>query len=193
MSFWNTSEGESVADTGTEFDAGGGNMEPIPNNTDVMAAIDEAKWDNKDGNEYISLRWSVLKPEAYINRKVFQKLWVKDLDPSAAERDHGKAVKKTDKAKRMLSAIDANAGGKLVASGQMPDNDALQMHLMNKPMVIKCMVWEMTGSDGQAASGNWIAAVSPKGGKEIKEVAATPKPKPQQNNSSNDDMDSIPF
>lgn len=193
MSFWNTSEGDNLQnETATEFDSGGGNMDPIPNNTDVLAAIDEAKIDEKDGNKYISLRWSVLKPAAYMNRKVFHKVWCIDHDPNT--KDHDKAVKKTDKAKRMIAAIDANAGGKLVASGKMPDDDALQINLMNVPMVIKVMEWEMKGDDGSINKGNWVAAVSGKD-KPVSEVVATPKPQTQSQGGGSGylDDDSIPF
>jgi hypothetical protein len=191
MSFWNTSEGENLTqDTSGEYDAGGG-MDPIPNNTDVLAAIDEIKIDEKDGAKYVSARWSVMKPEAFINRKVFQKIWCMDHDPNA--KDHDKAVKKTDKAKRMLVAIDHNAGGKLVASGKMPTDDLLQMHLMNTPMVIKVMTWEMKGDDGSMNSGNWVAAVADKS-KPVSEVTASPKPStPSAGGGSQEMDDEIPF
>ena len=135
--FFKLPDGTDVGATGTEYEIPGGNLEPIPDGSNVMALIDEAKWDKtQDGmNSFISLRWSVLQPDQYKNRKVFQKLWVSDHDPNAKSPDA--AAKKQEKALRMLAAIDANAGGALVASGVTPTDDALQMHLMNKPMVIK--------------------------------------------------------
>jgi hypothetical protein len=39
MSFWNLSDNSNAADTGGEFEAGGGNMEPIPAGTTVLAAM----------------------------------------------------------------------------------------------------------------------------------------------------------
>jgi hypothetical protein len=57
MSFWNLSTGN--LDTSGSFDMGGGDMEPIPANTQCLAMIDEAKWDSKEGNSYVSLRWTV--------------------------------------------------------------------------------------------------------------------------------------
>ena len=74
MSFWTT---EALASTGT-VETGGGSIEPIPAKTQVKAAIDEAKWDIYGVDQYISLRWTVLAPADYKNRKIFQKIKVND-------------------------------------------------------------------------------------------------------------------
>ena len=162
--FWNLSDGEDVKETaGTgEFDAGGGNLLPIPGETNVLAAIDEAKWDkNENGDRFISLRWNVLAPDDYKGRKVFQKLWVLDADPRAKA---DKVAAKRDKAKKMLAAIDTNAGGKLLAKPVMPTDEALTLHLTNKPMVVKVMLWSMKDQmTGKMMRGNWVGAVAPKG------------------------------
>jgi hypothetical protein len=163
--FWGLSEGGSAADNASgEFDAGGGNMQPIPSDTNVLAAIDEAKWSkNQKGDEFISLRWTVIAPEDFENRKIFQKLWVTDFDPSTAAKGEDKAIAKRDKAKKMLAAIDSNAGGKLLAKPVMPTDESMTLHLTNKPMIIKVMVWEMTDRmTGDVARGNWVGAVSSK-------------------------------
>jgi len=159
MGFWNTSDGEDAAKTGAEYEIPGGSMEPIPAGSSVLAMIDEAKWDHTQNNaeEYVSLRWSVLAPEEYKNRKVFHKLWVTDHDPNA--KDTAKAVAKTDKARKMLAAIDANAGGKLTAKDSRPSDDDLALALTNKPMVITLMTWD---SNTGGAGGNWVSAVAPK-------------------------------
>lgn len=157
--FWNLSDGEDAAKTGAEYEIPGGNMDPIPAGSSVLAMIDEAKWDHtqNDAEEYISLRWTVLAPEEYKNRKVFHKLWVTDHDPNA--KDHAKAIAKTDKARKMLAAVDANAGGKLTAKDAKPSDDDLARALQDKPMVITLGVWESnTGGNG----GNWVMAVAPK-------------------------------
>jgi hypothetical protein len=157
--FWNLSDGEDAAKTGAEYEIPGGNMDPIPAGSSVLAMIDEAKWDHtqNDAEEYISLRWTVLAPEEYKNRKVFHKLWVTDHDPNA--KDHAKAIAKTDKARKMLAAIDANAGGKLTAKDARPSDDDLARALQDRPMVITLMTWESnTGGGG----GNWVSAVAPK-------------------------------
>jgi hypothetical protein len=162
--FWNLSDGEDVKEIAGsgEFDAGGGNLLPIPSETSVLAAIDEAKWEkDTNGNRFISLRWTILGPDEYKNRKVFQKLWVTDADPRAKA---DKVAAKRDKAKKMLGAIDTNCGGKLLAKGVAPTDESLTSCLTNKPMVVKVMIWEMRDRmSGEMARGNWIGAVSPKG------------------------------
>ena len=159
MSFWNLSTGN--VDTSGTFDMGGGDMEPIPANTQCLAMIDEAKWDEKEGNRYVSLRWSVLQPMEYKNRKVFQKLWVSDPDPSAKD-----PVKKRDKAVQMLAAIDANAsGGKLMARDEAPTDTSLTQCLTQKPMLIKVMTWKI-----EDKVGNWIGQVEKKASKPSPEV-----------------------
>lgn len=163
------------------FDSGAG-MEPIPNNTQVLAAPDEAKWDEWEGDRYISLRWSVIKPAEYKNRKIFQKVRVMDGDSRKAE-----------KAKRMLAAIDVNAGGKLMKANEEPTDKSLTMALVNKPMVLKVMKWEIPAeqsNDGQHREGNWIAAVSPRKGSEpVEPVKQEPEPAP----ADEDFDDDVPF
>src|SRR5690606_23555613 len=151
MSFWNIEKPKDG-----NFETGGGDMEPIPKNTSVLAAPDEAKWDEHNGDRYISIRWAVMAPAEYKNRKIFHKLRVEDEDP-----------KKQEKAKRMLAAIDANAGGKLMKAGEEPTDKSLTVALCNKPMVLKLQVWEME-INGEERSGNWISAVSPRQGSQAK-------------------------
>ena len=173
MSFWNINTTEDAG----SFETGGGTIEPIPANTDVLAICDEAKWDQSpyDDRSYISLRWSVMKPEDFRNRKVFQKLRVDHQDP-----------KKSEKAKRMLAAIDYNAGGKLQASGEDPTDESMTKHLTNKPMVLRLQVWEIETEQGEKKSGNWVSAVSP-----AKKAAAKPAAKPAEPTQA--EIDSIPF
>jgi len=192
--FWGLSDGGSAADTGTEYEQPSGSLEPIPDGSSVLAMIDEAKWDEKDGADFISLRWSVLSPDEYKNRKVFQKLWVTDDDPNAKSADA--AAKKRDKARRMLAAIDANAGGKLTKKGGAPTDETLTVCLTNKPMIIKCMLWEMPDRErhGEFIRGNWIAAVAPKSkGIDVKEAKAAPAAKSGAPAGGADLDDDIPF
>lgn len=196
MGFWNTSDGEDASKTGTEYEVPGGNLDPIPDGSTVLAMVDEAKWaETLQGDRYVSLRWTVLAPKEYENRKVFHKLWVTDHDPNA--KDHAKAVAKTDKARKMLAAIDANAGGKLTAVDRVPTDDDLALALLNKPMTITLMTWESTQPGGNG--GNWVCAVGPKS-KETK--IGTPKASSRTRahgsaggNYSRDpiDSDEIPF
>ena len=192
MSFWDLSDGETAKDTGEDFEIPSGNIDPIPDGSSVLAMIDEAKWDERDGADYISLRWTVLSPDEYKNRKVFQKLWVTDDDPNAKDSD--KAARKRDKAKRMLFAIDTNAGGKLGKKSGTPTDDDLTMCLTNRPMVIKCMIWVMPDRDqpGQTIEGNWIAAVAPKS-KGIDVKPAKPRQSPSVQSGALDESEDIPF
>ena len=144
MSFWQKQDGSQVENT-TSFEMGGGDIKPIPNNTALIAAIEEAKWDSYNGDNYISLKWRVMRPAEYANRVIFQKLHV--FDP-----------KKGDKAKQMLMAIDANCGGKLARLNDAPEDHDLMTALIGKPMAAKVQVWEL---DDKSKSGNWISAVSP--------------------------------
>lgn len=188
MSFWNMSSGDTANTGDTEFDAGGGNLAPIPDGSNVMALIDEAKWDtNYTNEEYISLRWSVTEPAEYKNRKIFQKLWVTDADPNAKNEDA--ADKKRDKALRMLAAIDANCGGKLSRKAGRPSDDDLTLALTNRLMVIKCMTWSIKTETGDVKEGNWIAAVAPK----TKDISVAKAPTKAKAPAASDLEDDVPF
>lgn len=174
MSFWNLSDNNPIEKTGS-FESGGGDMEPIPAKTQVLFAPDEAKFDSYDGEEYISLRWNVLQPKEFANRKIFQKLRVFDTD-----------AKKSDKAKRMLAAIDTNAGGKLLSSGEAPTDESLTRCLVNKPMLGLLQVWEIEQDDGTKKRGNWVSAVSPRGNGK---AASAPEVKIEAPAQANNDFD----
>src|SRR5690554_5638740 len=130
MSFWNLNEGGQAQGTGN-YEMEGGDLPPIPANTGCIAAIEEAKWDSFEDDRYISLKWRVMKPDDYAKRVIFQKVKVygtsKDKDPKAT----------SDKAKRMLAAIDANAGGKLMKVQGEPSDMDLMSALVGKTMAIK--------------------------------------------------------
>jgi hypothetical protein len=161
MSFFTLSTGQKAQVT-TSF-AMQENLPPIPANTELKAAIDEAenKTNNTTGEQYIELRWNILAGE-FKGRKVFQKLRHSDSDP-----------KKADKAKMMLLAIDANCGGKLVRLNRAPTDQDLMVCLSGKPMVIKVAVWQMKNEQtGETSQGNWVSAVS--GGSAAPKVAAAP-------------------
>lgn len=143
MNFFTTSDNKTI-ETNQTFDLGGGDFDPIPNNTQLKVIIEEAKWDNYNDEDYISLKWTVIEGE-FANRKIFQKLKVNESDN-----------KKADKAKTMLAAIDSNAGGQLMAAGVMPDDMSLSLNLCNKPMAIVVAIWEIDDKKG-----NWVKAVSP--------------------------------
>lgn len=176
--FWDLSDGKNAADTGTDYEIPGGNMEPIPEGSSVLAAPDQVQWAHADKNDntspqYIEIRWNVIQPEQFKNRKIYHKLWVTDLEPQSLEKGKDKAIAKRDKARRMLAAIDANAGGKLATNPGIPSNDQLGVALIDKPMVITLMEWE--GRDG-GSGGNWVSAVAPKNKPTEVKPAKTKKP-----------------
>jgi len=142
MSFWQKQDGSAV-ELSTSFESGGGEIVPIPNNTMLVAAIEEGKWSEYQGEHYINLKFRVMRPQEYANRVLFQKLKV--FDP-----------KKGDKAKQMLAAIDANCGGKLAKLTDAPEDMDLMTALVGKPMAVKVQVWDIDGKKG-----NWISAVAP--------------------------------
>lgn len=168
MSFFQLSTGQAVQATG-EFESGGGNMEPLPEGTQVLAMVDQAKWDAHDGEYFVSLRWTVAMPEEYKNRKIFQKIKVKNPD-----------AEKRDKALMMLAAIDANAGGQIMALGAEPEDADLAAALLNRPMALKLGLWKMQNEKGEDKSGNWVQKVAPrkKGATAPAATPAAPAPRP---------------
>lgn len=189
MSFWATSTGGNAAENAnTEFDAGGG-FEIIPDKSTVIAEPDDVGWaQDQSFNNYISIRWNVTKPEELAGRKVFQKLWVEDLDPNS--KDEQKAMQKRDKALNMLAAIDANAGGKLARKGARPSDDELAIALVGKPMALFLRVWENRDKE---PGGNWVAGVKPKNTETVIGKAAVSKPKANGGSFGDDLGDDIPF
>ncbi len=130
----------------------GGDLEPIPAKTQVLAYIEDIKWDEYEGVEYINIQWKVIKPEEYKGRVVFQKLKVKDAD-----------AKKRERAIRMLMAIDHNAKGGLVELGTEPTTEQLKGKLTNKPMLLMLQVWQIIDEKtGEPKKGNWVSAVAPR-------------------------------
>lgn len=185
MSFFTTYTGENAAATATgEFSAGGGDFALIPKDTRVLAMCDEAKISEYRGQSYINLKWSIAQPKEYKGRVIFQKIKCWEADSN-----------KRDKALRMLAAIDANAGGKLAASGAEPTDLSLQTSLTAKPMVLKLGVWDIDGK-----TGNWVQEVSkhrPKPGTAAPAPAPkpqpAPKPAPVAQSTGVDMDDDIPF
>ncbi len=89
----------------------------------------------------------------------------------------------------MLAAIDANTGGGLLKAGVMPDDQALQVNLLQKPMNIKVMKWEIKDqATGETKYGNWISAVSPRSA-----VAEPVKAAPVAQTTAEAIGDEIPF
>lgn len=168
-SFWSSASGENLAQQvqqdGGKFEMGGGDLAPIPENTNVLAIAEEAKNSDYQGETYINVKWRVSKPAEYANRVIFQKIRI--FDPV-----------KGDNAKKMLAAIASNAGGGLFkAMEQRKENAPSDMSLAqicNRPMVLKLGVWEL---DDKSKSGNWVKAVAPhKGAAHQSSPAPAPAP-----------------
>lgn len=190
MSYWSTSTGEAVNTNSTSFEIeGGGNFAPIPAGTKVLAIIEGAQRRTvKDSHEeYVEIKWTILRPEPYKNRKIFQKVWCLDYDPNVT--DPAKAKAKRDKALKMLAAIDTNAGGLLQRSGEEPNDMALASALVNKQMVIGLNTWD--DRETKKPAGNWVYFVAEKTA-EISVVTAEDVKKQQESISSKID-DEIPF
>ena len=150
MSFWNLSDGKTV-EAQKDFDANPA-LEPMPDGTCAISALDSIKWEIKEfegvSDELIEARWVVLDGE-FKGRKVYHKIRILDGD-----------TKKADKAKKMLAAIDANAGGELFANvTSRPTDEQLAMYLLGKPMITRYSVWSMAEK-----TGNWVSAVAPSNG-----------------------------
>lgn len=193
MGFWDLTSGEKVEATTAEYEApSGGDFEPFPHNTDLMALIDEIKWvDNKPeygGGRYINYRIQVVKPEAYKNRKSYFKLWVNGDNPN---KQGDKRKQQGDKDKRMLGAMAVNAGGGLMSVVGMPTDEDLARELTQKLMVFKVGAYEMPDDAGGVRKGNYMLAVSPK--TRCVDEAVKPAPKPSVATNGAYDDDEIPF
>jgi hypothetical protein len=170
MSFWTTSEGKSAATEATGKFEASSSYELIPDGTTALAIITKPSIEQYNGDEYINVEWTIVKPDAFKNRKIFQKVRVWDSNP-----------KKADKAKAMLANIDKNAGGKLAKLDKDPTNESLAV-LTGKTMLIKILIWNIDDK-----TGNYIGAVSPR---TTEEAAPAPTPKPVEIDDDNFD---VPF
>lgn len=128
------------------------NTQNIPDGTIAKALIEEAKWESYTPLEgtnagieqtFIKCTWAIVEGD-FSGRKVFQKMHVQDQDQSKAQR-----------ALQMLAAIDANAGGKVMAAGTIPDDMMLGVSITNIPMMITINEWSIGNN-----SGNYVSAVS---------------------------------
>lgn len=173
MGFWNLSDGKAV-ESKSEFELGGG-FEVIPDGSRVLAAVEECKDDQWEGERFFNLKWRILEGE-YKNRIIFQKLKV-----------FSSKEKQRDNAITMLAAIDANAGGKLMASGKEPTDFAIASALANRPMILLLRVWE---SEDKQKTGNYVAGVF---SRQQTKAAPAPKQSAQSNEPLMDFDSDVPF
>lgn len=173
MGFWNLSDGKAV-ESKSEFELGGG-FEVIPDGSRVLAAVEECKDDQWEGERFFNLKWRILEGE-YKNRIIFQKLKV-----------FSSKEKQRDNAITMLAAIDANAGGKLMASGKEPTDFAIASALANRPMILLLRVWE---SEDKQKTGNYVAGVF---SRQQTKAASAPKQYTPSNEPPMDFDSDVPF
>lgn len=195
MSFWDINPQEV---TGEYVQDGGGSFDPIPNDTNVMGFIDQIGWatGRTDGSCPIEYRINVVKPEAYKNRKLFFKFWIKGDNP---QKEGEKQKKEGATAARKFYNIDAQFGGELLKLRREPTDEDMQRHMMNKMCVFKIGMYDMPKSDGSGErnKGNYLMGVCAKGA----DVPETPAPQPKRqepgrvaNGTSRYDTDTdIPF
>ena len=191
MSFWDLSEGGSAVSTEKEYNAGGGDFEPLPKGTSVLALVADAAWKAvyQRDEKFVNVKWQVVKPDAYAGRILFQKLFVSDADPNTPP---DKMPAKRDKHKKMLMAIDANSKGRLAKLTTAPTDDELALALTNSQAVLTLGVWDKDdGAGGKTPGGNWVSAVKPKSAP-VTEVQSKAKPKAAAFADDDLDMD-IPF
>lgn len=125
--------GEVPESTGNFEDNG---FDPIPEGTECLSTIIEAKWDSFNGSDHqhINLKLQVVDGE-YKNRTFYQSLYVDGADPSGQYYDASKDEKKKSKARAMMAAVDKNAGGNIFALRRRPTNDELQKYLIAATMI----------------------------------------------------------
>lgn len=165
MGFFTTTDGKDIQSE-KQYEQPSGEIKPIPSGAQLVALIEEIGISETDRiGRFISIKWNVVNGE-YKGRKIFQKVKVFG-DLGAPEDKESKVI---DKAKAMLAAIDANAGGKLFEKNEEPTDITLMKHLANKIMTITVRIWEME-VEGEKKSGNWVSAVAPKAAQGAKKNA----------------------
>jgi hypothetical protein len=173
---------------------GGDDFEVIPAKTRALAEIESVTIESyKDAAEieYINIQWTLMKPEIYQNRRIFQKIRIMGDDPTQKSYKEDKQEEKIRNAKMMLAAIDKICtGGKLFGLKRMPTEEELQRYLIGKTAEIYLMVYKIGELEG-----NWVHSVfAPSGNVSAPSKTATKKAAPKPAYGDDDEMDSmIPF
>jgi len=137
MSFFKKSTGENATGERAETTSGG---EPITDGTTATSMIEEIKYDEYDGERFISAKWKVLDGE-FKNRVAFQKIKVFNEKETTA-----------DSAKETLFRLFTLCGA--TAPETEPTDMELMKALCNKPLAPRFRIWEFDGKKG-----NWIDAI----------------------------------
>lgn len=161
MGFFSLQDGKDARtnNSGAFALEGGGDFEPIPAKTKVKAVIEDIAWDenpsdfdNDPGVAFIKVRWSVLSPSEYKNRKIFPKLWVSSVGQPSNKDPHGKRSRDI----AMLAAINANCPGQPLSKLEHAPNDEDLRKLNGTICLLDLDVWE---SDKSGKKGNWVRGI----------------------------------
>lgn len=193
INFWEDEEGEEIQQQESFESKGGDDFEVIPAKTRALAEIESVTIESyKDAAEieYINIQWTLMKPEIYQNRRIFQKIRIMGDDPTQKSYKEDKQAEKIRNAKLMLAAIDKIcSGGKLFALKRMPTEEELQKYLVGKSAEIYLMVYKIGEMEG-----NWVHSVfAPNGNVSAPSKAAPKKPAPKPASGFDDMDDDIPF
>lgn len=143
-----------------EFSSGGGDFELLPEGTRVLFEVEQAEIRQYEDIDNISLRWSVLQPELYKNRKIFQNVYVFADDKE-----------KRMKARKMLAAIDVNADNRLT---KYAEKKKISLNEFTTEDLTICLVGQsMTGTIGKYKDKNIVRGISPANSAKIKEPTKT--------------------
>lgn len=195
INFWEDEEGEEIQQQESFESKGGDDFEVIPAKTRALAEIESVTIESYKGApeiiEYINIQWTLMKPEIYQNRRIFQKIRIMGDDPTQKSYKEEKQPEKIRNAKMMLAAIDKICtGGKLFGLKRMPTEEELQKYLVGKSAEIYLMVYKL--DDGK--EGNWVHSVfAPSGNVSAPSKAATKKAAPKPASGFDDMDDDIPF
>lgn len=196
INFWEDEEGEEIQQQESFESKGGDDFDVIPAKTRALAEIESVTIESyKDAAEieYINIQWTLMKPEIYQNRRIFQKIRIMGDDPTQKSYKEDKQAEKIRNAKLMLAAIDKICtGGKLFALKRMPTEEELQRYLVGKNAEIYLMVYKL--DDGK--EGNWVHSVfAPNGNISApsKSTTAVKKAAPKLASGFDDMDDDIPF
>jgi len=192
INFFTTSTGEAIAPTNSFENSG--RQQLIPAGTKLHANILEATWEDATQytNQHVLISWYITEQGKYQGFVVKQKIHTFDSNSS-----------KTNKAKKMLMAIDINCKGllaKAAESGKLVigDNGQLARALGGGAALITVDVYEIestnidpaTGELYPPRTGNWVRAVGPVAKKQAQED----KHIEEQAEKKDDDYDDeIPF
>ena len=160
-------------------------FDPLPEGTRVLQTLEEIKLDSFQGSdhEHLNIKWRIEAPEEFNNRVYFQSIYINGSDPTSPYYDESKQDKNFNDARRMLFAIDYNAGKKIAALKREPTQEELQEFLIGARMMA---VLGVSKTGKQVVRG--ISGIDPAAKEEIKAAATKSVPK-----FDDSEEDLIPF